>query len=288
MSHKKEEAKVSPIVSGLIGGVVGAIEISCTYPTEYLKTVMQIDKAKYEAGMIGTAKETFRTNGFFGFYRGYTALLLFSMPKNSVRFGAFEFAKTNLFTGPGSTNTFMCGLTAGVAEALVVVTPQETLKTKLIHDKLSPNPQYSNIFQGIYTISQQAGIKGLYAGVVPTILKQGSNQAVRFVVFADTKKFLSNYMSNKIVVDLFAGGWAGFVSVMANNPVDVIKTKMQQKDGAGKGFMEVAKQIHASRGWGGFYSGVVPRLSRVVLDAALTFSIFHQLKRSVAEWLAKK
>jgi hypothetical protein len=31
----------------MIGGVVGAIEISLTYPTEYLKTVMQLDKAKY-------------------------------------------------------------------------------------------------------------------------------------------------------------------------------------------------------------------------------------------------
>ncbi len=42
--------------------------------------------------MSGLAKETFKNNGIFGFYRGYTALLLFSMPKNSVRFGAFEFA----------------------------------------------------------------------------------------------------------------------------------------------------------------------------------------------------
>jgi hypothetical protein len=49
-------------------------------------------------GMTGLAKETYRTQGILGFYRGYTALLLFSMPKNSVRFGAFEFAQTNLFT----------------------------------------------------------------------------------------------------------------------------------------------------------------------------------------------
>lgn len=97
MGGDNTEAKVSPIVSGLIGGVVGAIEISCTYPTEYLKTVLQLDKSKYEMGMTGLAKETWRTQGLFGFYRGYTALLLFSMPKNSVRFGAFEFARTNLF-----------------------------------------------------------------------------------------------------------------------------------------------------------------------------------------------
>jgi len=62
---------------------------------------------------------------------------------------------------------------------------------------------------------------------------------------------------------------------MFNNPVDVIKTKMQQKDSAGLTMISCAKYIYESRGAMGFYSGVVPRLCRVVLDAALTFSIFH-------------
>lgn len=238
-------------------------------------------------GMLGLAKETYARQGLMGFYKGYTALLIFSMPKNSVRFAGFEYAKSNIFTKNNQMNTFGCGLVAGFSEACLVVTPQETLKTKLIHDKMSPNPQYKNIFSGIAVIAKETGIRGLYQGLAPTIMKQSSNQAVRFVVFADTKKALSPYMNNKIVVDLFAGGFAGFCSVMANNPVDVIKTKMQQKDGIGKTIGSTAREIYASRGFMGYYSGVVPRLSRVVLDAALTFSIFHQLKRSVAEYLAK-
>lgn len=106
-----------------LGGAVGAIEISCTYPTEYLKTVMQLDKTKNTLGLAGLAKETFRNNGFFGFYRGYTALLIFSAPKTSVRFAAYEWASSNLFTSKSTLNTFMCGLVAGTAEAVIVVTP---------------------------------------------------------------------------------------------------------------------------------------------------------------------
>ena len=53
---------------------------------------MQIDKAKAELGLINLAKDTYKREGALGFYRGYTALLLFSMPKNSVRFAGFEFA----------------------------------------------------------------------------------------------------------------------------------------------------------------------------------------------------
>lgn len=50
---------------------------------------------------------------------------------------------------------------------------------------------------------------------------------MRFVVFTDTSKLLSRYINQKILCDLVAGGFAGFVSVMVNNPVDVIKTRMQ-------------------------------------------------------------
>ena len=50
---------------------------------------------------------------------------------------------------------------------------------------------------------------------------------MRFVVFTDTSNFLTKYIKQKILCDLVAGGFAGFVSVMVNNPVDVIKTRMQ-------------------------------------------------------------
>lgn len=84
---------------------------------------MQLDKQSNKLGTIGCVKETYRTHGFFGFYRGYSALLIFSMPKNSVRFAAYEFAATNMFKEKTKINSFLCGLVAGSAEALAVVTP---------------------------------------------------------------------------------------------------------------------------------------------------------------------
>ena len=65
-----------------------------------------------------------------------TALLLFSIPKVGVRFGSNEWLKTNVFKEKNRLTTFLCGLGAGVTEALIIVTPSETLKVKLIHDRL--------------------------------------------------------------------------------------------------------------------------------------------------------
>jgi len=145
------------------------------------------------------------------------------------------------------------------------------------------------LFHGIYTIGSQAGPAGLYRGVVATLLKQSSNQGVRFVVFADTQTHLQKIISTKVIADLLAGAFAGFCSVMANNPVDVVKTKMQGADAHKyKGFADCFAQVLKAEGPMGFYSGVGPRLARVVLDVALTFSLFHSLKRNITAMVVGK
>ena len=113
---------------------------------------MQLYKEKNQMGAINVIKETVNGNGIFGLYKGYSALLMFSVPKNYVRFGTYTYVQENILTERNRTNNFLCGICAGAAEAAIVVTPQETLKTKLIHDKLSPQPQYRNLFHGIYSI----------------------------------------------------------------------------------------------------------------------------------------
>jgi solute carrier family 25 (mitochondrial citrate transporter), member 1 len=100
---------------------------------------------------------------------------MFSVPKNYVRFGTYSYIQSNVLTEKSKTNNFLCGLCAGAAESTFVVTPQETLKTKLIHDKLSPNPKYRNLFHGIYSIVQTQGVGGLYKGYLATLLKQSTN-----------------------------------------------------------------------------------------------------------------
>ena len=76
---------------------------------------------------------------------------------------------------------------------------------------------------------------------------------------------------------------------MFNNPVDVVKTKMQGLEASKyNGFGDCFAQIYRTSGVMGFYMGIGPRLARVILDVALTFAIFHQLKRTVAEFVASR
>ena len=77
---------------------MGAIEISCTYPLEYTKIVMQLNKNQNAMGFANVMKNTVKSNSFFSLYRGYSAMLIFCIPKNSVRFGTYDYVSKNVFT----------------------------------------------------------------------------------------------------------------------------------------------------------------------------------------------
>ena len=75
------------------GGITGAIEICITYPTEYVKTQLQLDETssrggqpKKYTGPVDCVKKTVDGHGFFGLYRGLSVLLYGSIPKSAVRY----------------------------------------------------------------------------------------------------------------------------------------------------------------------------------------------------------
>ena len=117
-------------------------------------------------------------------------------------------------------------------------------------------------------------------GFLATLLKQSTNQAVRFLVFEDTKNLTHKFIPVKFIADFLAGAFAGFMSVMVNNPLDVVKTNMQGLETHKfNGFLGCFAYIYKKEGIGGFYKGVVPRVARVCFDVALTFSLWSMVMR---------
>lgn len=118
--------------------------------------------------------------GVLGLYRGLSSLLYFSVPKVATRFFAFETMRNALVDESGKLTTgrtLLAGLGAGVAEAIVAVTPMDTIKTKLIHDQLTRAPgerRYNGFVHGVRTIVAEQGLGGVYKGLFATILKQGA------------------------------------------------------------------------------------------------------------------
>ncbi|XP_044131477.1 tricarboxylate transport protein, mitochondrial [Bufo gargarizans] len=271
----------------LAGGIAGGIEICITFPTEYVKTQLQLDEKanppRYR-GIWDCVKQTVQGHGVKGLYRGLSSLLYGSIPKAAVRFGMFEFLSNQMRDAQGkldSKRSLVCGLGAGVAEAIVVVCPMETIKVKFIHDQCSPNPKYRGFFHGVREIIRVEGIKGTYQGLTATILKQGSNQAIRFFVMTSLRNWYRgdnpNKPMNPLITGVF-GATAGAASVFGNTPVDVIKTRMQGLEAHKyKSTWDCAYKILKYEGPRAFYKGTVPRLGRVCLDVAIVFIIYDEV-----------
>merc|ERR1712032_846710 len=154
-------------LKGIIaGGITGGIEICITYPTEYIKTQLQLDEkvGKYK-GIWDCGKQTVQTNGVRGLYRGLPVLIYGSIPKSAVRFGAFEQFKKIMVDDKGNLSPgsrLLCGLGAGISEAILAVTPMETVKVKFIADQRSANPQYRGFAHGVRQIVAAEGLMGCY------------------------------------------------------------------------------------------------------------------------------
>jgi solute carrier family 25 citrate transporter 1 len=230
--------------------------------------------------MISGLKYTVETTGFWSLYRGLTPTLMGSIPKAGIRFGLNSVIKDSLKDANGNLTApkhFVAGLGAGVAEALMVVAPVETVKTKCIE----LNMPFAKAFKHILATE---GVGGVYQGAAATAMKQGSNQGLRFMWFNEYKRIVTNDGEKAMtpLLGLFGGMSAGCFSTMGNNPFDVVKTRMQgTKASQYKNTLDCFKQIINNEGFGAFYAGVVPRLGRVVPGQGIIFMSFETIQKTL-------
>lgn len=86
-------------------------------------------------GVISGLVYTVKTTGFLSLYNGLGVTLVGSIPKAGIRFGGNAYCKKLLADDKGKLNMaqqFAAGMGAGTIEAILAVTPMETIKTKLI------------------------------------------------------------------------------------------------------------------------------------------------------------
>jgi len=147
------------------------------------------------------------------------------------------------------------------------------LKVKFINDYQSANPRYKGFVHGVGQIIKEEGIRGPYQGLTATIMKEGTNQAMRFGAYETLKEWYRDGDPNKNVPKPMVGIFGligGAVSVFANTPIDVVKTRMQGLDANKyKNTFDCFVKIARYEGPKAFYKGMIPRLGRVCLEVPI-------------------
>jgi solute carrier family 25 citrate transporter 1 len=287
-----KNANDGPICTFVKGGLTGFIEAIICYPTEFVKTQLQLQsKTNPEyTGILDCGAKTVKKHGPMGLYRGALPLILGSSGKQAARWTGYETALKQMKDESGKVSMparMIAGACGGVTEAILAVTPIETLKTRVTDDMRRGTGNYSGSFDALMKIVKSEGPMGLYMGLVPTIAKQATNQAVRFPVQHITKQLMTGgdkSLETSPIYNGAAGAVAGAVSVLATMPQDTVKTRMQGEEAKKlyNGTIDCAMKIMKNDGIAFFYAGTWPRMIRVSLDVAITFAIFPILGQYIS------
>jgi solute carrier family 25 citrate transporter 1 len=280
---QQDHAVWRPLVAG---GVAGATEAIITFPTDYVKTQLQLSSGGTSGvplykGPMDCAMQTIRSKGISALYAGVSSVIVGGFLKASVRFATYDTIK-DMIIGPGkkpsSAVSILAGLAAGMTEALLAVTPTENVKIRMIQDRNRPNPQYRGLSHAFTSILRSEGPLGLYAGLLPTVMKQGLNQATRFLVYNSIMQaYERRHDSRPTWLTTVAGAIAGATSVYSTMPLDVVKTRMQGLDrGKYHHSLHCAQMVYKEGGLSAFWRGTLPRLGRVSCSASIIFFFYEQ------------
>ncbi|RXG43636.1 hypothetical protein VDGE_01237 [Verticillium dahliae] len=189
------------------GGIAGMVAQFCVYPLDTLKFRLQTSTVQGgltgNALVIDTAKKMWLAGGFRSAYRGVTMGLIGMFPYSAIDMGTFELLKTSYkkyaaqYQGiheedakPGNIVTGVIGATSGAFGATVVY-PLNVLRTRLQTQGTAMHPA---TYTGIWDVAQKTlkneGMRGMYKGLTPNLLKVAPALSITWVMYENSKRML--------------------------------------------------------------------------------------------------
>ncbi|KAF2659512.1 mitochondrial carrier protein-like protein [Lophiostoma macrostomum CBS 122681] len=190
----------------LCGGLAGITSVTFTYPLDIVRTRLSIQSASFSGldkaepgkklpGMWQVLVTMYKNEGgFFALYRGIVPTVAGVAPYVGLNFMVYEIARTQ-FTPEGQKDPGAIGkLGAGAVSGAVAQTctyPFDVLRRRFqINTMSGMGYQYAGIGDAIRTIFKTEGLRGLYKGLVPNLLKVAPSMASSWLSFELTRDFV--------------------------------------------------------------------------------------------------
>ncbi|KAI0999315.1 hypothetical protein K3495_g8880 [Podosphaera aphanis] len=183
-------ADLSSIRRLICGGAAGITSVFCTYPLDIVRTRLSIQSASFAAlenssktklpGMWTTIVIMYKTEGgILALYRGIIPTVAGVAPYVGLNFMTYELVRS-YFTPEGERNpSAVRKLAAGAIAGAVAQTctyPFDVLRRRFQINTMSGlGYQYKSIFDAVNVIVAQEGLRGMYKGIVPNLLKVAPN-----------------------------------------------------------------------------------------------------------------
>lgn len=188
-----------------------------------------------------------------------------------------------LVTLLGAASGFLAG---------VVVCPLDVVKTRLQAEGARADAARRSFVGEFSHIVRKEGVRGLYRGLVPITIGYLPTWTIYFSIYERAKMFYPGFMRRHFGLELdsvnhfCAALTAGLVSLIAVNPVWVVKTRLMIQTSTARpgaaapyytGTLNAFKRMYREEGIRVFYSGLVPLLFGL-LHVGIHFPVYEKLK----------
>ncbi|KAG7282667.1 hypothetical protein CRUP_017593 [Coryphaenoides rupestris] len=278
-------------------GTAACVADLITFPLDTAKVRLQIQGEGIGAkgpgvvhykGVFGTITTMVRMEGARSLYNGLVAGLQRQMSFASVRIGLYDSMK--MFYTRGSDNTgivtrLMAGGTTG-AMAVAFAQPTDVVKVRFqAQVRLDDGGRrYNGTMDAYRTIARDEGVRGLWKGCMPNIMRNAIVNCAELVTYDIIKELILKYnlMTDNMPCHFTAAFAAGFCTTVVASPVDVVKTRfMNSEAGRYDSAVRCALTMFRKEGPSAFYKGFVPSFLRMGSWNVVMFVSYEQIKRAM-------
>lgn len=275
--------KPNKLASAFSGALAGAVVSACVQPLDVLRTRMQADAAAGTLqGSTATLRMLLKEGGTRGMWRGTGPTVWRLSLGAGLHFTALDALKTAIEARrPGhkltATDAFFVG---GLSRALAAtcLCPVTLVKTRMEYGGPG-NVHYKNTLDAMSTIVRSEGPRGLFRGVVPTVITNAPFSALYYMFYKQLQSKLTQEGRSTLVVNSASGLIAATAATVLTQPTDGLRTRMQLGLSArGVGVAALFQQVVAQQGTRSLMAGVAPRIAKRTLQTALLWTLYEELR----------
>ncbi len=283
------------------GAVAGAISRTCVAPMERLKIIFQTQVQlpgqvpKYH-GVVQSLRLIWREEGVAGMFRGNGINVLRIAPTSAIQFLSFELYKrlwiqwTKQERINSIAERLICGGLTGIT-ALVLTYPLDFLRARITIQ----NTASEGLWHSARSVVRVEGLRGLYRGMLPSILGSVPYVGIDFAVYDTLKRHIPRKEDGTLptVHTLAAGALAGSIGQTVAYPIDLVRRRLQVQTVSSNmaaqqhiehygGMWDAFRKIYRQEGIAGFYRGLTPNYIKVIPALAISFASFEKLKEALS------
>ncbi|CAH2235001.1 jg19000 [Pararge aegeria aegeria] len=253
----------------LAGSFSGTFSTILFQPLDLVKTRLQNPgqhvvaatvNSRIQPGMITIFVNIVRQEQIIGLWRGMVPSIARCVPGVGLYFSSLHWLKTKLGKTRqdlGAMEAVALGVIARTMSGVALI-PMTVIKTRYE----SGVYKYNSLGGALKAIYKAEGFRGLSCGLGPTLARDAPFSGLYLMFYTQAKQAIPK-------------------ASLATNPADVLKTNMQLYPDKFPNAFSAAVYVHQTYGIKGYFKGAVPRMLRRTLMAAMAWTVFEEITRSI-------